>query len=92
MTGSPTAPVRAAVSAHVTRLSGVRGRVLELIASGRSSKEICRELFLSRTALDYHVMSLRGALRASNRASIVARAYHEGLLVVGVWPPELTAA
>ncbi|MCI4066227.1 LuxR C-terminal-related transcriptional regulator [Micromonospora sp. R77] len=71
------------------RWSTVRGRVLELLALGHSSKEICETLYLSRTALDYHVAALRDALDASNRASIVARAYNQGVLQADTWPPTI---
>ncbi|WP_436536061.1 LuxR C-terminal-related transcriptional regulator [Actinoplanes sp. HUAS TT8] len=74
---------------HRSRSSAVRGRVLELLALGYSSKMICEELYLSRTALDYHVAALRDTLQAANRASIVARAYNQGVLQPDSWPPAL---
>ncbi|MEV6347170.1 LuxR C-terminal-related transcriptional regulator [Actinoplanes sp. NPDC051851] len=74
---------------HRSRSSAVRGRVLELLALGYSSKMICEELYLSRTALDYHIAALRDTLQAANRASIVARAYNQGVLQPDSWPPAL---
>jgi DNA-binding CsgD family transcriptional regulator len=73
------------------RCSTVRGRVLELLALGHSSREICETLYLSRTALDYHIAALRDTLQASNRASIVARAYNQGVLQPDSWPPALSS-
>ena len=74
---------------HRSRSSAIRGRVLELLALGYSSKKICEELYLSRTALDYHIAALRDTLQAANRTSIVARAYNQGVLAPDAWPPTL---
>lgn len=54
--------------------------VLRLIASGRSSPEIGRELFISASTVKTHTKSLFEKLGVSDRAAAVAEAMRRGLL------------
>jgi non-specific serine/threonine protein kinase len=54
--------------------------VLELIAQGRSNREIADALFVTEHTVKYHVASLFSRLDVTSRAEAVARAASLGLL------------
>jgi len=54
--------------------------VLRLVAQGRSSKAIGRQLFLSPSTINQHVTSVFHKLGADTRAQAVAVAAQRGLL------------
>ncbi len=55
--------------------------VLQLIACGKSSKEIARHLNISVGGVNFHILNTMKKLDASTRAHAVARAIFKGLLV-----------
>jgi DNA-binding CsgD family transcriptional regulator len=62
------------------RLSPREREVLQLIAQGRSNREIAQSLFVTEHTVKYHVTSLFTKLDATSRAEAVARASALGLL------------
>jgi DNA-binding CsgD family transcriptional regulator len=63
-------------------------RILELIAAGRSSRQVGAQLHVSAKDVDYHVDRLFEKLYCRSRPELVARAYALGLLKSSSWPPE----
>jgi ATP/maltotriose-dependent transcriptional regulator MalT len=61
-------------------LSGRELEVLTLLASGRSNREIARELFVAVGTIKTHTNNIYGKLGAKNRAEALARARMAGLL------------
>lgn len=55
--------------------------VLQLIASGKSSKEIARHLGISVGGVNFHILNAMKKLGAATRAHAVARAIFLGLLL-----------
>lgn len=70
-------------------LSKIEAHVLEGVAAGMSTVQLAAHLFLSRGGVEYHVSALMKGLKAANRSSLVAKAYSNGLLSVGTWPPRV---
>jgi DNA-binding NarL/FixJ family response regulator len=54
--------------------------VLELLARGKSNKEIAAALSISERTVKFHVAALLAKLGASNRTEAVTRAAHAGLV------------
>jgi DNA-binding NarL/FixJ family response regulator len=69
---------------HLTERETV---VLCLVAAGLSNAQISTRLHLSTHTIDRHLANMLRRSRAHNRAGLVARAYHVGVLVTGSWPP-----
>ena len=61
-------------------LSGREVEVLTLLASGRSNREIARELLVAVGTIKTHTNNIYGKLGAKNRAETLARARMAGLL------------
>jgi two-component system, NarL family, nitrate/nitrite response regulator NarL len=61
-------------------LSPREREVLQLIAQGRTNREIAEALFVTEHTVKYHVTSLFTRLNVTNRAEAVARASALGLL------------
>ena len=57
--------------------------VLGLLASGKSTKEICRELYLSQATVRNHIRALLLALGAHSQLEALAKARQAGLLMGG---------
>lgn len=74
--GSAPAPDRR----DVPDLTPRQAEVLELLAMGRSVKEICTELYLSKATVRNHVRALLQALGAHSQLEAVAAARRMGLL------------
>lgn len=70
-------------SAEVTGGSDITRRqyqVLQLLAHGKSNKQISRELFLTENTVKAHVSALLRSLGASNRTECVSIARSKGLI------------
>ncbi|MHB9755781.1 PAS domain-containing protein [Streptomyces sp. BYX5S] len=67
-------------------------RILALLAAGATTARAARETGLTTDGVTYHLRRLSRRWGASNRTELVARAYAEGVLVAGVWPPRAAAA
>ena len=61
-------------------LSAREREVLQLIAQGRTNREIAESLFVTEHTVKYHVTSLFNRLDVTSRAEAVARAAALGLL------------
>jgi DNA-binding CsgD family transcriptional regulator len=72
-------------------LSELDAKVLEGIAAGYSTVQMAGKLFLSRQGVEYHVGSMLRQFKCSNRSALVAKAYAQGVLTVGQWPPQVVA-
>jgi DNA-binding CsgD family transcriptional regulator len=83
-----TAP-DARVPARLGLLSETDARVLEGVATGYSTLSLADRLFLSRQGVDYHVGTLLRRFRCPNRPALVAKAYAQGVLRPGAWPPRV---
>jgi DNA-binding CsgD family transcriptional regulator len=70
--------------AHLTEREAT---VLCLVAAGLSTAEISSRLHLSTHTIDRHLGNMLRRSGAQNRAALVARAYHAGVLIIGSWPP-----
>jgi DNA-binding NarL/FixJ family response regulator len=54
--------------------------VLELLSSGRSTKEIGRELYLSEATVRNHIRGLLQAFGAHSQLEVLARARESGVI------------
>ncbi|MGW0810434.1 LuxR C-terminal-related transcriptional regulator [Nonomuraea sp. NPDC002799] len=77
------------ISSVAPALGSLQGEVLRLVAAGASNAQIARRLYLTRQAVDYHLVRLRAKLGAESRSALAGRAFVLGLFVPGVWPPVL---
>jgi DNA-binding NarL/FixJ family response regulator len=66
--------------------------VLELVAEGRSTRQIAEMLYVSQQAITYHVGNLLSKFSCDNRAGLVGRAFIYGYLSPRTWPPKLEGA
>jgi DNA-binding NarL/FixJ family response regulator len=57
--------------------------ILRMVATGRTNREIARELFLSPRTVDMHVSSILTKLDSRSRTDAVRRASELGLLIEG---------
>ncbi len=72
-------------------LSETDARVLEGVAAGCSTVQLADRLFLSRQGVDYHVGTLLRRFECPNRPALVAKAFAQGVLQPGTWPPRVTS-
>jgi len=72
-------------------LSELDALVLEGIAAGSSAVQLAAKLYLSRQGVEYHVAAMLRRFKCSNRSALVAKAYTQGILTVGQWPPKVPA-
>ncbi|MEU3825684.1 PAS domain-containing protein [Streptomyces sp. SID486] len=82
---------RRAAAPEPVRTSAVERQVLALLAGGATTAHAARELGLTADGVTYHLRRLSARWGAANRTELVARAYAQGVLVSGVWPPEARA-
>jgi DNA-binding CsgD family transcriptional regulator len=85
------APVRMSRPATSRKrlLSELDAKVLEGIAAGCSTVQMAGKLFLSRQGVEYHVGSMLRQFKCPNRSALVAKAFAQGVLTVGQWPPRV---
>ena len=62
------------------RLSPREQEILQLLAEGRTQKEIAGALVISSKTVGTHIQHVLAKLGVHNRAQAVARAYHDGLV------------
>ncbi|HTW19414.1 MAG TPA: AAA family ATPase [Mycobacteriales bacterium] len=74
------APVRGSTSRLGEPLTTREQEVLELVASGRSNREIGQQLFISAKTVSVHVSNLMAKLDAGSRTEAVAIARRNGVL------------
>jgi DNA-binding CsgD family transcriptional regulator len=87
--GEDASPVPSAAGGGDRPLSDTDARVLEGVAAGYSTTRLADRLFLSRQGVDYHVGTLLRRFRSPNRPALVAKAYVQGVLRPGSWPPRV---
>ena len=80
---SDGAPPAGAQKEPTPALSAREREVLQLIAQGRSNREIAESLFVTEHTVKYHVRSLFNTLGVTSRAEAVARAAARRLLPAG---------
>jgi DNA-binding CsgD family transcriptional regulator len=83
-------PMPALSSRKRRPLSALDARVLEGVAAGNSTIQLANKLYLSRQGIDYHVNAMLRRFKCSKRSALVAKAYAQGILTQGVWPPKVT--
>ncbi|HVT63941.1 MAG TPA: AAA family ATPase [Mycobacteriales bacterium] len=71
---------RTARSREIDALTPRERDVLELVATGRSNREIAAALFISAKTVSVHISNLLGKLEAGSRTEAVAIARRRGLL------------
>jgi DNA-binding CsgD family transcriptional regulator len=69
--------------------TAAEARVLELAALGLSTAQIAQRLWVTPSAVTFHIGNVLRKLGGGNRAGAVARAYAFGLLDAGTWPPRV---
>ena len=62
------------------RLTKRELEVLNLVAEGKSSKEVAEELFVSKRTVDFHLANIYEKLQVSNRVQAFRRATSLGLI------------
>lgn len=67
-------------------------RILALLAAGATTARAARETGLTTDGVTYHLRRLSRRWGAANRTELVARAYASGVLVPGVWPPQVRSS
>jgi DNA-binding CsgD family transcriptional regulator len=78
----PAGPATAAAE-DTHGLSERELEVLRLVASGKTNKEIARQLFVSERTVDRHVSNIFVKLEVPTRAAATAWAYRQGLIRLG---------
>ncbi|MFD0277393.1 LuxR C-terminal-related transcriptional regulator [Kitasatospora sp. NPDC127111] len=81
--GGPAGPARA---------TALEARILALAAAGNTSARIAGEVGLTADGVNYHLTRLSRRWGAPNRTALIARAYVNGVLAPGTWPPAPAAA
>ncbi len=71
-------------------LSELDAKVLEGVAAGISTVQLAAKLYLSRQGIEYHVAAMLRRFKTPNRSALVAKAYSQGILRIGQWPPRVT--
>ncbi|MER5950094.1 PAS domain-containing protein [Streptomyces sp. NPDC001904] len=67
-------------------------RILALLAAGATTARAARETGLTTDGVTYHLRRLSHRWGAANRTELVARAYASGILLPGVWPPQVASS
>jgi DNA-binding CsgD family transcriptional regulator len=71
-------------------LSELDAKVLEGVAAGISTVQLASRLYLSRQGIEYHVGAMLRQFKSPNRSALVSKAYSQGILCIGQWPPKVT--
>jgi len=70
-------------------LSELDAKILEAVARGETAVRIAARIFLSKQGVNYHIGGLLRRFKAVNRAALVSKAYHAGVLDSRSWPPRV---
>jgi DNA-binding NarL/FixJ family response regulator len=70
-------------------LTEMDAKILEGVAAGVPTVRLAAMVDLSRGGVEYHVTSLLRKLKVPNRTSLVSKAYAQGILAPGIWPPKV---
>jgi DNA-binding CsgD family transcriptional regulator len=73
-------------------LSTLDAQVLEGVAAGLSTLQLADLLYLSRQGVEYHVGAMLRRFKVPNRAALASKAYAQGILNIGQWPPRVSPA
>lgn len=65
----------------------IEARILALAAAGSTTGQIASAVGLTVDGVNYHFKQLSRRWGVTGKAALVARAYVEGVLAPGVWPP-----
>jgi len=76
----PRVASRVIALSRAPRLSPREREVLQLVANGRSNKEIATELGITERTVKFHVTAIFNKLGAENRAQAVTLAHERGLV------------
>jgi len=63
-----------------------------LVAAGLSNPQVARSLGISHQTVARHLTVLMAVLDVPNRAALVSRACHRGLIDLSAWPPVAASA
>ncbi|WP_265563476.1 PAS domain-containing protein [Streptomyces hygroscopicus] len=74
-------------TAPAAKADEIEARVLALAAAGATTGQIASAVGLSVDGVNYHFKQLSRRWGVTGKAALVARAYVEGVLASGVWPP-----
>jgi DNA-binding NarL/FixJ family response regulator len=74
---------RRAKEVHVFELTPREMTVLELVAAGRTNREIAAQLFVSPRTVDVHVHHILAKLDAANRVEAAGIAFRHGIGMAG---------
>jgi PAS domain S-box-containing protein len=75
--------------AQLHSLSELDARILEAVARGETAVRIAARIFLSKQGVNYHISALLRRFKVVNRAALVSKAYHAGVLDARSWPPRV---
>jgi DNA-binding CsgD family transcriptional regulator len=70
-------------------ISELDAKVLEGVAAGISTVQLASKLYLSRQGVEYHVGAMLRQFKSPNRSALVSKAYSQGILSIGHWPPKV---
>ena len=70
----------------------IQTRILALTAGGTTTPKIASAVGLTADGVNYHLKQLSLRWGVTGKTALVARAYAEGILAVGTWPPALSDA
>lgn len=77
--GELTNPGARGVRSSSSGLSDRETEVLELVAAGRSNREIASQLYISESTVKYHLRNILDKLHLENRAQVIAYAARKGI-------------
>lgn len=73
---------------HLLTLTRRETAVLCAIAAGLTTLETAQRLHVSHHTVAQHISDMMNRARAKSRGELIARAYAQGILATGVWPPQ----
>lgn len=71
-----------------TRLTPREEEVLQLVAEGKTNRDVAAELFIADATVKFHMTNILNKLHLENRAQVVAYAHRHGLAATEEPPPE----
>jgi DNA-binding NarL/FixJ family response regulator len=63
-----------------------------VLAEGLTADQAARRLSIATGTVQDHLRAMRQRTKARNGAELVARAFAAGVLVSGLWPPQLSGS